>query len=323
MRRILVRVELAALITTHGSDDYGCCEFLPTKHTFTVNGVDFGWSFDDAGTAWGCSDKAGQGSEPNEYGTWWYGRGNWCDGMDVKPLVVDVTSAVMGGVGGVRGVGGVGGVGGPVDGRVVVSYSGLMMSMAAYESSGEIVWVPPQSDGASGYVIMSSHLVYYYADKEEGQVESSGSVGWGGMPANSTDSADDASVHRRRRRNDDEQANNDTEGVGASVGVGDLIAVSLATDPRVLYWLIGDGVLHLVALGLIVYFKGWRLCGRQAYMHVQEQSAHVGGSVDNVHNSHNIHSSRSSHNCDTAVRANPLHAPLRGDGGGGDVAVSL
>ena len=33
-----VRVELEALITTHGSDEYGCCEFLPTKHVFTVNG---------------------------------------------------------------------------------------------------------------------------------------------------------------------------------------------------------------------------------------------------------------------------------------------
>jgi hypothetical protein len=47
-----------------------------------------------AGTAWGCSDKVSQGAEPNEYGTWWYGRGNWCDGMDVKPLVTDVTDSI-------------------------------------------------------------------------------------------------------------------------------------------------------------------------------------------------------------------------------------
>ena len=47
----------------------------------------------EAGTEWGCADRTGEGSAPNEYGSWWYGRGNWCDGMDVKPLVVDVTAA--------------------------------------------------------------------------------------------------------------------------------------------------------------------------------------------------------------------------------------
>ena len=142
------------------------------------------WSFTEAGTEWGCADRAGEGSEPNEYGggphilalttytlhnpssphahcptriytddhlhdnpvstysttlfaltttiietpsrtlhprlhpqlhltpsihpppplltdtgTWWYGRGNWCDGMDVKPLVVDVTTAALSGQG--------------------------------------------------------------------------------------------------------------------------------------------------------------------------------------------------------------------------------
>ena len=25
-----------------------------------------------------------QGSEPNEHGTWQYGRGGWCDGQEVR-----------------------------------------------------------------------------------------------------------------------------------------------------------------------------------------------------------------------------------------------
>jgi hypothetical protein len=89
------RVELEAVITTHGSDEYGCCEFLPTAHIFSVNGHEYNLTFDKAGTPWGCSDKAAAGAVPNEYGTWWYGRGGWCDGMDVQPWVVDVTSAFL------------------------------------------------------------------------------------------------------------------------------------------------------------------------------------------------------------------------------------
>ena len=69
------RVLLEALITGHGQDaSTGCCEFLPSVHIFTVNGMEFNLTFSDAGTWWGCADKAIEGSEPNEYGTWWYGR---------------------------------------------------------------------------------------------------------------------------------------------------------------------------------------------------------------------------------------------------------
>ncbi len=34
------------------------------------------------------------GVEPNEHGTWLYGRDGWCDGQDVKQWVIDVTSQV-------------------------------------------------------------------------------------------------------------------------------------------------------------------------------------------------------------------------------------
>ena len=34
--------------------------------------------------------RAGGGAQPNEHGTWFYGRGGWCDGAAVQPWVADV-----------------------------------------------------------------------------------------------------------------------------------------------------------------------------------------------------------------------------------------
>ena len=33
-----------------------------------------------------------KGVEPNEHGTWLYGRNGWCDGQQVDPWVIDITS---------------------------------------------------------------------------------------------------------------------------------------------------------------------------------------------------------------------------------------
>ena len=46
------------------------------------------------GSPLGCADQVLQGSEPNEHGTWLYGRDGWCDGQNVRPWVVDVTADV-------------------------------------------------------------------------------------------------------------------------------------------------------------------------------------------------------------------------------------
>ena len=55
---------------------HGKCEFMPTTHVFTVNGVDFVWSSDGVvGTAMGCTKHVRQGRvQPNEHGTWYTGR---------------------------------------------------------------------------------------------------------------------------------------------------------------------------------------------------------------------------------------------------------
>jgi hypothetical protein len=39
-------------------------------------------------------DQVEQGTVPNQYGTWWYGRGGWCPGKEVPLVVVDITSQV-------------------------------------------------------------------------------------------------------------------------------------------------------------------------------------------------------------------------------------
>jgi hypothetical protein len=157
------KAELQAIISTHGYDSYGCCEFLPTRHIFTVNGDAYTISFDEAGTEFGCADMAKYGSEPNEYGTWVYGRGGWCDGMDVKPWILDVSSSILG--------------------STTDSQSRRLSSESA-DGGGEFevsyhteflfngTWMSPVSETASGYVLLSSHLVYY--------VDSDASSGGGG-----------------------------------------------------------------------------------------------------------------------------------------------
>ena len=92
-----VRAQVVAIISGHGN-----CEFQPTSHHFVVNGQDFNTSaiahdmFILAGSSLGCTMQVPQGSVPNEHGTWYYGRNGWCDGMDVKPLVWDVSEAALG-----------------------------------------------------------------------------------------------------------------------------------------------------------------------------------------------------------------------------------
>ncbi|XP_071388895.1 uncharacterized protein [Centroberyx affinis] len=86
------KVELLAVITGHGSDENGCGEFCVTSHHFLINGVFNNTRiFDSAGTALGCAMRVKEGAVPNEHGTWLYGRGGWCDGLQVNPWTIDIT----------------------------------------------------------------------------------------------------------------------------------------------------------------------------------------------------------------------------------------
>jgi len=87
----VTKAMLFATITGHGSDNNNCAEFCVTSHHFVINNNDNERIFDNAGTATGCADRVSEGSEPNEHGTWLYGRNGWCDGEKVGPWIEDVT----------------------------------------------------------------------------------------------------------------------------------------------------------------------------------------------------------------------------------------
>jgi len=90
-----VKVELASVITGHGMESPGnCAEFCNTTHHFTVNDtetvIDFPWIGDDLG----CMKQVSEGTVPNQYGTWWYGRSGWCPGKEAPITLTDVTDMV-------------------------------------------------------------------------------------------------------------------------------------------------------------------------------------------------------------------------------------
>jgi hypothetical protein len=91
------RVELYAVTTGHGAETNQCAEFCNHQHAYTVNGREHLQAFPEAQVPDGCVEMVDRGMTPNQYGTWWFGRGGWCPGMQVDPFVVDVTDEVPAG----------------------------------------------------------------------------------------------------------------------------------------------------------------------------------------------------------------------------------
>uniref|UniRef100_H2YWF0 Peptide-N-glycosidase F C-terminal domain-containing protein n=1 Tax=Ciona savignyi TaxID=51511 RepID=H2YWF0_CIOSA len=52
-------------------------------------------TFNNAGTPLGCANRVPDGVVPNEHGTWLYGRDGWCDGLQVDPWLIDVSSELI------------------------------------------------------------------------------------------------------------------------------------------------------------------------------------------------------------------------------------
>ncbi|KAM9724273.1 uncharacterized protein ACNS7B_019404 [Menidia menidia] len=128
------KVELYAVITGHGSDENGCGEFCVTSHHFLTNGVFNNTRvFDSAGTALGCTMRVRGGAVPNEHGTWLYGRGGWCDGLQVDPWRTDITGQL--------------------------DMSGLQSNTVVY--FGLFQGKDPNPSQQPGYITMSSFLVFY------------------------------------------------------------------------------------------------------------------------------------------------------------------
>ena len=83
------------MITGHGGADPGnCAEFCNTTHHFDVNGNEVMRDFPEAGASTDCMDKVAEGTVPNQYGTWWYGRSGWCPGKEVQLVMQDITAHV-------------------------------------------------------------------------------------------------------------------------------------------------------------------------------------------------------------------------------------
>ncbi|MDP8223186.1 MAG: peptide-N-glycosidase F-related protein [Candidatus Lernaella stagnicola] len=91
----VTRVELATVITGHGGAEPGnCAEFCNTTHHFSINGDEVVREFPEAGNSRDCMDKVVEGTVPNQYGTWWYGRSGWCPGKEVPMVRTDITEFV-------------------------------------------------------------------------------------------------------------------------------------------------------------------------------------------------------------------------------------
>lgn len=89
------KVELYSLITGHGAESGQCAEFCNHTHGFSVNGAAPSvLRFPDAQSFDGCALRVNEGVVPNQHGTWYFGRGGWCPGHDVRPHVIDITAQI-------------------------------------------------------------------------------------------------------------------------------------------------------------------------------------------------------------------------------------
>ena len=123
------RVEIWALITGHGGNNNNCAEFCNHQHEWTIGDQTYFHEHDTIGNDMACVEAIDNGTVPNQSGTWWFGRGGWCPGQQVDPVIFDVTDQVTPG------------------GTATVSYRGLYNNGAIPDNSGNIV--------------MSSWLVVY------------------------------------------------------------------------------------------------------------------------------------------------------------------
>lgn len=104
----------------------------------------------NAGSEFGCTAFVGQGSVPNEHGTWYYGRDGWCDGQDVKPLVWDITSALALDHDDPQQT--------PTSGRKGRAQEfNLTYFALAYDVGGK----HPSEDGCDGGILMTANVAFY------------------------------------------------------------------------------------------------------------------------------------------------------------------
>ncbi|MCK5807898.1 hypothetical protein KAH37_02815 [bacterium] len=90
------KVELATIITGHGngSEEKNCAEFCPFKTIFTIDGKEVTIEHEEASSSLGCFTQVEDGTLPNQYGSWPFGRAGWCPGKHVEIQRNDITALV-------------------------------------------------------------------------------------------------------------------------------------------------------------------------------------------------------------------------------------
>jgi hypothetical protein len=134
------RVQLVTINSGHGfgADTENCAEFCNHQHRFTLNGAD-SWmqEFPEAGSPDGCARQSAEGVVPNQAGTWPFGRGGWCPGLEVAPWTVDITDRV------------------DLTGENTLTYEGLFNG-APFVPDYDVA----NSTGFPGRIDLASYLVY-------------------------------------------------------------------------------------------------------------------------------------------------------------------
>ena len=90
-------MELVIDVTGHGygTEKANCAEFCNHEHEFTINNTAvYIKDHPETKNTEGCQEQIDIGTVPNQYGTWWYGRGGWCPGKEVEIWSVDITNDV-------------------------------------------------------------------------------------------------------------------------------------------------------------------------------------------------------------------------------------
>jgi hypothetical protein len=136
------KVELVTTTTGHGwgQDEENCAEFCVTDHEWTINDKEpIRFQLDGASDQLNCFFATNRGVIPNQPGTWYFGRGGWCPGLQVNPRRHDITSMVQ------------------FDQRNKISYRGLFKGKT-YEPQ------PDPNGNEQGYpaeINLRSYLIFY------------------------------------------------------------------------------------------------------------------------------------------------------------------
>ena len=80
------KVELYALVTGHGSESGQCAEFCNHTHHWKLNGgTEHALDFPMAQSIDGCQKRVNEGVVPNQFGTWYFGRGGGARAWTSRP----------------------------------------------------------------------------------------------------------------------------------------------------------------------------------------------------------------------------------------------